>query len=68
LKGAIEALESFPIEFKVHFLNEQFARGVFAYEKVPTKEQLADMFAKALAREDFCRFRDWMGVRAPFSD
>ena len=65
--GKEQSKRSKHYQLKVHFLNEQYARGVFAYEKVPTKEQLADVFTKALAREDFCRFRDWMGVRAPLS-
>ena len=34
----------------------------FRYAKVGTKEQLADAFTKALPRDDFNRFRSWMGV------
>ena len=49
-------------QLKVHFLNEHFKNGTFAYEKVDTKKQLADAFTKALPRDDFCRYRDWMGV------
>ena len=49
-------------QMKVAFLNEQHQRGVFSYEKVGTKEQLGDQFTKALPRDDFCRYRDWMGV------
>ena len=52
-------------QMKVAFLNEQHQRGVFSYEKVGTKEQLGDQFTKALPRDDFCRYRDWMGVRPP---
>jgi len=54
-------------QMKVAFLNEQHQRGVFSYEKVGTKEQLGDQFTKALPRDDFCRYRDWMGVRPPLS-
>jgi hypothetical protein len=50
-------------QLKVHFLNEQFKKGTFAYEKVTTKEQLADAFTKALPRDVFNRYRDWMGVK-----
>jgi hypothetical protein len=50
-------------QMKVAFLNEQHQRGVFSYEKVGTKEQLGDQFTKALPRDDFCRYRNWMGVR-----
>mmetsp|Transcript_64699 Transcript_64699/g.111136 ORF Transcript_64699/g.111136 Transcript_64699/m.111136 type:complete len:188 (+) Transcript_64699:812-1375(+) len=49
-------------QLKVHFLNEQFKNGTFAFEKVETKKQLADAFTKALPRDDFTRYRDWMGV------
>jgi hypothetical protein len=49
-------------QLKVHFLNEQFRNGTFSFEKVGTKMQLADAFTKALPREDFNRYRDWMGV------
>jgi hypothetical protein len=52
-------------QLKVHFLNDSFVKGVFAYEKVATKEQLADVFTKALPRDDFCKYRQWMGVRPP---
>ena len=50
-------------QIKVHFLNEQFKRGVFEYMKIGTKEQLGDVWTKGLPREEFCRFRGWMGVR-----
>jgi len=52
-------------QLKVHYLNDSFVKGVFAYEKVATKEQLADVFTKALPRDDFCKYRQWMGVRPP---
>ena len=52
-------------QIKVHFLNEQQQRGSFYYEKVGTKEQMADTFTKALPRDDFCRYRDVMGVKFP---
>ena len=52
-------------QLKVHFLNDSFVKGVFAYEKVATKEQLADAFTKALPRDDFSKYRQWMGVRPP---
>ena len=44
--------------------NENF----FRYAKVGTKEQLADAFTKALPRDDFIRFREWMGVRVFVSE
>ena len=50
-------------QIKVHFLNEQFKRGIFEYRKVGTKDQLGDVWTKGLPREDYSRFREWMGVR-----
>ena len=44
-------------------MNEAYKNGVFAFEKVPTKEMLADAFTKSLPRDDFCKYRDWMGVK-----
>ena len=49
----------------MHFLNEAYKSGIFAYEKVPTKEMLADAFTKSLPREDFSKYRGWMGVNPP---
>ena len=48
---------------KVHFLNEEYELGTFEYEKVGTKDQLSDAFTKALPRDDFQKFRQWMGVQ-----
>ena len=50
-------------QIKVHFMNEQFKRGTFEYRKVSTKEQLGDVWTKALPRDDFQRYREWMGVQ-----
>ena len=49
-------------QLKVHFLSDLHKRGVFCYEKVGTRDQVADAFTKALPRDDFVRFREWMGV------
>ena len=48
---------------KAAFLTDSFKRGIFRYAKVGTKEQLADAFTKALPRDDFNRFRSWMGSK-----
>jgi hypothetical protein len=52
-------------QLKVHFLNEKFNDGTFAFEKVGTTDQLSDALTKSLPRESFCRYRDWMGVKPP---
>jgi hypothetical protein len=49
---------------KAAFLADSYKRGIFRYAKVGTKEQLADAFTKALPRDDFNKFRAWMGVKA----
>jgi hypothetical protein len=49
---------------KAAFLADSYKRGIFRYAKVGTKEQLADAFTKALPRDDFNKFRGWMGVKA----
>ena len=49
-------------QLKVHFLSDLHKRGVFCYEKAGTRDQVADAFTKALPRDDFVRFREWMGV------
>jgi hypothetical protein len=52
-------------QLKVHFLSDLYKRGVFRYEKVGTRDQVADAFTKALPRDDFVKFREWMGVKEP---
>ena len=52
-------------QIKVQFMNDQYKRGTFAYEKVETKKMLADTMTKSLPRDDFCRYRDWMGMQQP---
>jgi hypothetical protein len=52
-------------QMKVHFLSDQYKRKVFVFQQVDTKSQLADAFTKPLPRDDFLRYRHWMGVRPP---
>jgi hypothetical protein len=63
--GKEQSKRSKHYQLKVHFLNDMFTKGVFTYEKVGTKSQLADVFTKSLPRDDFCRYREWMGVKLP---
>ena len=51
-------------QMKVHFLQEQKEAGVYAMKRVETTGQLADTFTKALPKESFERYRNWMGVVA----
>ena len=50
------------IPIKYHFLREQVAQKVVKLEYVPTKEQIADIFTKPLAKEPFEYLRDKLGV------
>ena len=52
-------------QMKVSWINEHYDRGTFVYEKVTTKQQLADVFTKSLPRDDFVRYREWMGMVKP---
>ena len=47
-------------QVRLHFLREHIQNGTIEFEKIDTKEQLADGFTKALPREPFERFRDKM--------
>ena len=50
-------------QVRLHFLREHIQAGTIEFEKVDTKEQLADGFTKALPRELFENFRDRMLAR-----
>ena len=43
-------------QIKVHFLNDQYKRGTFAYEKVETRRMLVDTMTKSLPRDGFCKY------------
>ena len=60
--GCEQSKRSKHYALKVAFLNEKYKEGIFMYQKVASKLELADALTKALPRDDFCRFREWMGV------
>jgi hypothetical protein len=47
---------------KYHFVKEAVTEKMLKLEYTPTKEQVADIFTKALDRELFGKFRSAMGV------
>ena len=47
---------------KFHYLIEKKRAGLFVLNKVDTAHQLADAFTKALPKEAFRKYRNWMGV------
>eukprot|EP00253_Pinus_taeda_P025648 PITA_25648 len=53
------------IPIKYHFLREQVAANTVKLVYVPTKERLADIFTKSLAREPFEYLRQEIGVVTP---
>lgn len=50
------------IDVRYHFIREKFQDGDFQLEYVPTKEQIADVFTKALPKERFQTLRLLLGV------
>ena len=64
-QGKEQSQRSKHYQIKVHFISEQRKIGIFDYVKVGTKDQLADTFTKPLGRDEFVRFRSWMGVSPP---
>ncbi|KAB2622242.1 hypothetical protein D8674_024424 [Pyrus ussuriensis x Pyrus communis] len=52
------------INRRYHFIKEALQQGVIDLIHCPTKEQLADIFTKALAREQFTYLRNLLGVKS----
>lgn len=50
------------IDVRYHFIREKFQDGDFQLEYVPTKDQIADVFTKALPKERFQTLRLLLGV------
>lgn len=50
------------IDVRYHFIREKFQEEEFQLEYVPTKDQIADIFTKALPKERFQTLRSLLGV------
>lgn len=50
------------IDIMYHFIRERYSCGFFDLTYIPTSDQVADIFTKALAREKFVKFRSLMGM------
>lgn len=55
------------IEMDVHFVREKVAQGKFRIHHVPSRYQIADIFAKGLPHVLFDDFCDSLSVRPPAS-
>ena len=49
-------------QMKLQFLKDMRSEGIFRYDWISTKVQLADAMAKCLPRDSFCNFRNMMGM------
>lgn len=50
------------IDVRYHFIREKFEDGFFELMYIPTKDQIADVFTKALPKIQFNRLRHMMGI------
>ena len=55
------------IEVHYHYVRERLSAGEISLAYVPTQDNLADLFTKALSREKFEAFRKALGL-LPFVD
>ncbi|KAI5077279.1 hypothetical protein GOP47_0007103 [Adiantum capillus-veneris] len=55
------------IEVHCHYVKERFSAGEISFAYVPTQDNLADLFTKALSREKSKAFRKALGL-LPFVD
>ena len=55
------------IEVHYHYVRERLSAGEISLVYVPTQDNLADLFTKALSREKFEAFRKALGL-LPFVD
>jgi hypothetical protein len=62
VEGAESSKKSKHFMLKTHFLIEKKLAGIFKMKKVITTEQLADVFTKNLTKDNFYKYRKWMGV------
>ena len=55
------------IRVKYHFTRERVLAGDITVSRVGSKDNIADIFTKPLARSDFHRLRHYLGIRVPGS-
>ena len=52
------------IDLKYHFLREEIANQTLELQRVPSADNIADIFTKALAKPTFQKFRDGLNVQS----
>jgi hypothetical protein len=52
------------IDLKYHFLREEIANLTLELQRVPSADNIADVFTKALAKPTFQKFRDGLNVQS----
>jgi len=61
-KNPIQHSKTKHIEIRHHFLRDYFEKGDYEIQFVKTKNQLADLFTKPLARDRFNKLRTKLGI------
>ena len=61
-KNPIQHSRTKHIEIRHHFIRDHVSRGSIELKFVGTKDQLADIFTKPLAEDQFCRIRRELGM------
>ena len=62
-KNQVRSSRTKHIDIAYNFVYEKVQDHVVELKYIPTKEQIADIFTKALPRETFEKFRDMLGLR-----
>ena len=52
------------INMRYHFIKEALQNEIIDLVYCLTKEQIADIFTKALAKDQFCHLRELLGVKS----
>jgi hypothetical protein len=65
-KNQVRSSRSKHIDIAYNFVYEKVQDRIVELKYIPTKEQIADIFTKALPRESFERFRGLLGIQKSY--